>query len=416
RRPPARSSHRYIAARQFAFVDPDERQRGAAARHRALGGLAVHLDRAHPYLALEWEQAHGVTHGHGPRPGGPRHDRAGPGHREDAVDRQPEQVFRRPLDQVVRNQAQRRPELVQPLPGERRRGDRRLPRDPAPLQPLAHLGPYEVEPLGLHQVPFGDDGNAAAHPEQLDDGEVLLGLRHEPLVGRHHEQGDVDAGRTCQHVADEPLVSRDVYDAGLDVVAEGEWREAQVDRDPPALLLLPPVRIDAGEGLDERRLTVVDVTGGADYEAADGTGVEGVGDHARRSQKSRAERAPASPKWCRTKRATSRRWAAACGALSRGRSAAASFRTRRSRYACRGSRVSGGAGAQVGQATPPSATLKVTGSRPSGSMVVPSRTQVPRDGSNPSTPRSSQIPRTPAASIASGAAPASASSAAVKAS
>src|SRR5207244_11308431 len=118
------------------------------------------------------------------------------------------------------------------------------------------------------------------------------------------------------------------------------------DRVPPALLLLRPVRIDAGEGLDERRLTVVDVTGGADYEAADGTGVEGVGDHARRSQKSRAERAPASPKWCRTKRATSRRWAAACGASSRGRSAAAAFRTRRSRYGCRRSRVSGGARAQ----------------------------------------------------------------------
>jgi len=74
----------------------------------------------------------------------------------------------------------------------------------------------------------------------------------------------------------------------------------------------------------------------------------------------------------------------------------------------------GEAGAQVGQATPPSATRKHTGSVPSGSMAVPSRTQAPSDGSNPSTPKSSQIPRTPAASIASGDAAASASSAAVK--
>src|SRR5207244_762496 len=152
--------------------------------------------------------------------------------------------------------------------------------------------------------------------------------------------GDVDARRTCEHVADESLVSRDVHDAGLDLVIEGEWREAQIDGDASTLLLLPPVGVDAGEGLHERRLPVVDVTGGADDEAA--------------------------------------------------------------------------AGAQVGQATPPSATLKHTGSVPSGSMAVPSRTQAPSDGSNPSTPKSSQIPRTPAASIASGDAAASASSAAVK--
>src|SRR5207302_7315099 len=134
------------------------------------------------------------------------------------------------------------------------------------------------------------------------------------------EQRDIAARRAREHVADEPLVSRDVHDAGLNVLAQGERREAQVDRDSPTLLLLPPVGVDAGEGLHERRLAVVDVTGGADYEAADGTGAGGVrgGDHARRSQKSRAERAPASPKWCRTKRATRRRWAAACGASSRG--------------------------------------------------------------------------------------------------
>src|SRR5207253_1787745 len=106
-----------------------------------------------------------------------------------------------------------------------------------------------------------------------------------------------------------------------------------------------------------------------DYEAADGTGAGGVrgGDHARRSQKSRAERAPASPKWCRTKRATRRRWAAACGASSRGRSAAASFRTRRSRYACRGSRVSGGAGGGGGGG--PCATLPEVEGRESARLA-----------------------------------------------
>src|SRR5436309_1192586 len=149
---------------------------------------------------------------------------------------------------------------------------------------------------------------------------MLLRLRHDSLVGRDHEEGDVDARRSREHVADKPLVPWDASDARLDLVAERQRGEAQVDRDPAALLLLPSVGVDSGEGLYERRLAVVDVAGGADYEAADGTGVGGVEAHARRSQKSRAERAPVSPKWWRKKRATRRRWAEPCFASSQGNS------------------------------------------------------------------------------------------------
>src|SRR2546421_10346906 len=82
----------------------------------------------------------------------------------------------------------------------------------------------------------------------------------------------------------------------LDRVAQRERRESQVDRDAPPLLLLPTVGIDAGEGFHQGRLAVVDETGGPDYEAAEGIGMRGAGGgtHARRSQKSRAEREPAS--------------------------------------------------------------------------------------------------------------------------
>src|SRR5438094_552189 len=109
------------------------------------------------------------------------------------------------------------------------------------------------------------------------DREVLLGLRHDPFVGRHHQQGDVDASRAGEHVANEALMARDVHDTRLELIAERQRGKPQIDRDSATLLLLPPVGVDTGEGLHERRLTVVDVAGGADYEAAEGAGVEGVG-------------------------------------------------------------------------------------------------------------------------------------------
>ena len=66
-------------------------------------------------------------------------------------------------------------------------------------------------------------------------------------------------------------MARHVHHARLNFVTQRERSEAKVDGDPPALLLLPAIGVDPGEGLHERRLAVVDVTGRADYEAADGT-------------------------------------------------------------------------------------------------------------------------------------------------
>ncbi len=106
---------------------------------------------------------------------------------------------------------------------------------------------------------------------------MLLGLRHDPFIGRDHEQRDVDAGRSREHVAHESLVAGDVHDARLDRVAQRQGREAQVDGDAAALFFLPAVGVDAGQGLHQRRLAVVDVTGGPDYETADGTGSGGGG-------------------------------------------------------------------------------------------------------------------------------------------
>src|SRR2546422_7435542 len=46
-----------------------------------------------------------------------------------------------------------------------------------------------------------------SHPQQLEDREVLLGLRHRALVGGDHQQGDVDPSRSGQHVRSEEHTS-----------------------------------------------------------------------------------------------------------------------------------------------------------------------------------------------------------------
>ena len=93
---------------------------------------------------------------------------------------------------------------------------------------------------------------------------MLLGLRHHAVVGGDGEQHEVDAVRAGEHVADEALVARDVDDARPGAVREIEVGEAEIDRDAALFLLLEPVGVLPGERLDEARLAVIDVAGGAD--------------------------------------------------------------------------------------------------------------------------------------------------------
>ena len=70
-----------------------------------------------------------------------------------------------------------------------------------------------------------------------------------------------DAG---QHVLHEALVAGHVHDLDREPVGLLEEGEAEVDRDAARLLLRQAIGVDAGEGLDQRGLAVVDVAGGAD--------------------------------------------------------------------------------------------------------------------------------------------------------
>ncbi len=111
---------------------------------------------------------------------------------------------------------------------------------------------------------------------------MLAGLRHHALVGRHDEQCPINPGRPGDHGVDQPLVPGDVHEVELEV-GLGQLREAEVDGDPPLALLREPVTVGAGEGLDERGLAVVDVTGGAEDDMAHDGMVRAPGSPEKRS-------------------------------------------------------------------------------------------------------------------------------------
>src|SRR3954464_9941270 len=96
---------------------------------------------------------------------------------------------------------------------------------------------------------------------------MLAGLRHDRVVGRDDQEGEVDAGGPGEHVLDEPLVPGAVHDAQV-VVAQVEPGEPDVDGDAAGLLLGQAVAVGPGQGLDERRLAVVDVAGRAEDQVA----------------------------------------------------------------------------------------------------------------------------------------------------
>ena len=152
-------------------------------------------------------------------------------------------------------------QVVQAGTGRGREGQhggiaQRRPRDSLP-----HARHDGLQRLGVDEVRLGDDDDRGRDAEEVEDVEVLLRLRLPALVGRHHEDGGVDGADACQHVADEPLVTRDVDDPHLPARRQLQPGEAQVNGETPTLLLLEAVRVDAGQRLDERALAVVDVTG-----------------------------------------------------------------------------------------------------------------------------------------------------------
>lgn len=128
----------------------------------------------------------------------------------------------------------------------------------------SHIVLHHFNPLRVHHVCFGDDHKAVLDTQKGENAQVLHRLGHKALVGGYHQHGKVDAAGSGQHVFDEFLVAGHVYDARLGAVIKVQMGETQFNSDAPLLLLHQPVGVDAGEGFDQKGLSVVHMAGGAD--------------------------------------------------------------------------------------------------------------------------------------------------------
>ena len=234
------------------------------------GLAAVHLDAAHadaPALRQELQLLILRDRAGNEAPGD---DRAESRDRERAIDRKTNPA-RRPIGigPASRQAEDRALQVLDPRPGPgRHRHDLRVFQRGTPRH-LPDVRSRDVDELRSDAVRLGHRDDAPTDAEHPHDLEVLAGLGHDRLVGRHDEENRVDAARAREHVADEALVARNV-DEGHAHSIPLRVREAQVDRDAPPLLLGKAIGVDPRESLHERGLAVIDVPGGADEEAVHG--------------------------------------------------------------------------------------------------------------------------------------------------
>src|SRR5262249_8808830 len=119
-------------------------------------------------------------------------------------------------------------------------------------------------PVRFDKIDLGHDRETPADLEQIDDLQMLDGLRHHALVRGHDQEHSVEAVDAGQHVANEAGVAGNVDYADQATTRQGQVGEAEVDRHTAPLLLFETVGVDPRESLDQRRLAVVDVAGRAD--------------------------------------------------------------------------------------------------------------------------------------------------------
>ena len=218
----------------------------------------------YPQPLAAWGEDEFVANGHLAGEGGAGDHHAGPGDAEHPVHRQAKAAAGVALAHLVQGREQ----------GGAQRGDagaagaghriqRRPGEGPGSQQRtdlLTHLG----QSLGVHPIGLGQGHQQPGNAEQFEDRQVLAGLGHDAIVGRHHQQGQIQAAGAGQHVVHEALVAGYVDEAGEAAVAQVGIDIAQVDGDATRLLFAAAVTGDPGEGLDQRGLAMVDVAGGAD--------------------------------------------------------------------------------------------------------------------------------------------------------
>ncbi|MEX2241801.1 MAG: hypothetical protein WD775_14045 [Burkholderiales bacterium] len=231
----------HVAAPDFVPLHAVQCERAALARCGARRFAVVRTQAAHAHLAAGGQDLHLVACGHRTRGHGPGYDETDAVDDEGAIDvhaKALRRIARRNhLRQALQPRAQRidalarRGRHLQYLRIRKQRAQFRFRFDPA---------------LRRHAIDLRQHAQDARRAQVLEDREVLAGLRHDAVVGRHHQQREIDASHARRHVAHEALVPGHVDEGDRSQVSETE-----VDRHAAALLLRQAVGVHAGERAHE---------------------------------------------------------------------------------------------------------------------------------------------------------------------
>ncbi len=252
-----------VASLDVPGVPLGDVDRGALAGHGPVTIPAVDLDRPDPSLLPLGQQLDLVADADGAARGNPSDDGPVAFRGERPLDRETEDALRRLGRDGGHHRLEGFIEVLEALAcdvGDRQ--DRGVLEECAGNE-LTHFLRHRLRSLGRDRVHFRQRHDPMLHAQQGQDIEVLAGLGHHAVVGGHDEDAAVDAAGAGHHGLDEILVAGDIDDADFQV-GDHARREAQFDGHAAFLLDLEPVRVAAGQELDERGLAVVDVTRGAD--------------------------------------------------------------------------------------------------------------------------------------------------------
>ncbi|MDA1118323.1 MAG: hypothetical protein O2979_10050 [Proteobacteria bacterium] len=253
-----------VAAFHVAPRQPVQRERAALAGAGALGLAVVRAQAAHARAPARGQHLHVVAHRDGAR------ERSAGDHQAKSVDdERPVHVHAKALRQAARRDVpglRGEPRAQRLHAGAGRRGNREDlgAAEPSTGEQRLRFAAGLGDALGRYAVDLGEHREQPRRAKPVEDLEMLARLRHRAVVGRHHQQREVDAAHARRHVAHEALVARNVDERDRIAALERQVGETQIDGHAAALFLRQAVGVLAGECAHQGSLAVVDVAGGGD--------------------------------------------------------------------------------------------------------------------------------------------------------
>src|SRR5579863_8223244 len=128
-------------------------------------------------------------------------------------------------------------------------------------QERRHIGDDRLTTRGIDAVDLGDHRDDFRNPYQLEDVEVLEGLRPRSIIGGDDQQHAIDRQNPGQHIGEKPLVTGDVDETEFGAVRQYRVSKTEIDRQTAALFFGQAVGVDAGQRPHQSGLAVIDMPG-----------------------------------------------------------------------------------------------------------------------------------------------------------